>query len=493
MGGRKKKKKKNRIFARAIGWSLGIIGFIILTVYGGMVYYFQSHFFFRTQLADIDVSGMTAAEAAEEIGEEVADYLFTIYDRNGEKYQIRGVDIAYSYQPTGEELKLIDEQNAYLWPFKIMRDTFLEMEKSITYDEALLKAQIDGLAFFDEAHMIMPTNAHIEMQKDGYALVEETNGSYLLADKVHTLIKANIDIGETELVLPDDVYKKPEVTSEDEVLVRCMEEVNSYFGAEITYEIGFEKEKVDRSVISSWITIDEDYNVFFDESAVSRFVQGLASKYNTYGDVRKFKTSKGDTISIGGGDYGWVIDKEAEKAALLEEIHNGEIKTREPMYSQTAIQHGTNDIGDTYVEIDYTNQYMWYYEKGKLRLESEIVSGNIRKGNGSPDGIFKIVYKKSPAVLKGEDYESDVTYFMPFAYNVGFHDASWRNGKFGGEIYKTSGSHGCINMPIETATKLYELVHTDTPVIAYYRDKVELHAENAKISNAFSYVELNEE
>ena len=103
--------------------------------------------------------------------------------------------------------------------------------------------------------------------------------------------------------------------------------------------------------------------------------------------------------------------------------------------------------------------------------------------------MFKIVYKDSPAVLKGEDYESDVTYFMPFAYNVGIHDASWRGGKFGGEIYKSSGSHGCINAPLEVADTIYKKIEVGTPVIAYYREEVELTAENAKISNAFSYKE----
>ena len=37
-----------------------------------------------------------------------------------------------------------------------------------------------------------------------------------------------------------------------------------------------------------------------------KYVQQLASKYNTFGRKRSFKTSSGDTIEIGGGDYGWV-------------------------------------------------------------------------------------------------------------------------------------------------------------------------------------------
>ena len=216
-------------------------------------------------------------------------------------------------------------------------------------------------------------------------------------------------------------------------------------------------------------------------------MQYLATKYNTYGAVRKFKTSLGDTVEIGGGDYGWTVDKEKEEEQLLSEINTGETIEREPVYSQrAAVKNSEYDISDTYVEVDYTNQHMYYYKDGELKLESDVVTGNINRSNGSPDGVFKIIYKQSPATLVGEGYQSDVEYFMVFAYNVGFHDATWRS-QFGGQIYKSSGSHGCVNMPKEKAAELYGILETDTPVIAYYRDPVTLTAENAKFSNAYSY------
>lgn len=489
----RKKRRRARIIRRSLTLALFIVLFLILGGYIGMGFYFRSHFFYQTRLDDVDVGGMSAEAAQEMLRSEVKDYLLTVFDRNGEKYQIYGVDIAYDYNPSGEEEKLVKQQQAFLWPSKILKEKKFDMDKSITFDRELLKSEVMSLACFDSNHMVLPTNAEIQITEDGYELVPETQGSYLLSDKVYTLIEAAVEAGQSELTLTDEVYQKPEVTAEDKTLSGCMEQINSYFGAEITYDFGETSEIVDKSVISSWITVDENYNVTFDESAVAAYVQSLASKYNTYGDERKFKTSKGDTITIGGGDYGWVIDKEAEYEALLEEVKNGEVKTKEPVYSQTAVSRNKNDIGDTYIEIDYTNQHLWYYEEGKQKLDTDIVSGNINRGNGSPDGVFKIVYKKSPAVLKGENYESDVTYFMPFAYNVGIHDASWRNGKFGGSIYKTSGSHGCINVSEDAATKLYEIVETGTPVIAYYREPVRLTAENTKISNAYSYYDEEKE
>jgi len=160
--------------------------------------------------------------------------------------------------------------------------------------------------------------------------------------------------------------------------------------------------------------------------------------------------------------------------------------TREPKYEQRAFVEGADDIGNTYIEIDYTNQHLWYYKDGSLVVDSDIVSGNLNNGNGSPDGVFKVISRQSPATLKGEDYESDVTYFMPFAYNVGLHDASWRS-SFGGSIYKNGGSHGCINLPYDAADTIYKNVELGTPVVAYYRENVKLTSNNAKVSNAYSY------
>ena len=124
--------------------------------------------------------------------------------------------------------------------------------------------------------------------------------------------------------------------------------------------------------------------------------------------------------------------------------------------------------------------------EGEMILESDFVSGDMSEKNGSPDGVFKIVYKQRNATLRGEDYESSVSYFMPFAYNVGFHDATWRK-KFGGQIYKTNGSHGCINLPPAFAETLYKTIDVGMPVVAYYREPVVLVTEGAKISNAYSY------
>ena len=69
----------------------------------------------------------------------------------------------------------------------------------------------------------------------------------------------------------------------------------------------------------------------------------------------------------------------------------------------TANAHGFNDIGDTYIEVDLSEQHMYYYQNGADIFESDIVSGDMRYSDRqTPSGIYTLYYKQSPGVLRGK-------------------------------------------------------------------------------------------
>ena len=103
---------------------------------------------------------------------------------------------------------------------------------------------------------------------------------------------------------------------------------------------------------------------------------------------------------------------------------------------------------------------------GDVYLESDCVTGNYGSAD-TPKGYFSVNAKVSPCTLKGDDYTSYVTYWMPFiGGGWGLHDADWRS-SFGGSIYKGNGSHGCVNLPPSVAKKMYAKMEVGTPVIVY--------------------------
>ncbi len=470
-----------------------VLALIVLAVaaYLLLATYFKTHFYPNTTVNGTDYSLKTAEYVEKQNAATADDYLISIYDRDGNLYYISGEDFDYSYEETGEEQELIDEQESYMWPLEFTQAHDYTVSMNYVYDEDKLLRAIEKLDLFDEENYVAPTDASLEVDEDGnYTIIEETYGSTLIEEAAEQTILDAVAVGETMCTLEDDCYVQPEVLSTDAALMATLANIDAVYKAEITYEIEGEEFALTTDKIKDMVSVDADGNVSFVEDAITSFVQTMASTFNTYGRKRDFTTSLGDVIQIGGGDYGWVIDKTAEAAQIMEDLANGEPVTREPMYEQTAIGPVASDIGNTYIEIDYTNQHLYYYLDGELQLDSDVVTGKISNGNGSPDGVFKIVYKERNATLVGEGYSSPVDYFMPFAYNVGIHDASWRS-KFGGTIYKSSGSHGCVNAPYDIAQTLFNTVEVGTPVIAYYRESVKLTSESNRISNAYSYVSSN--
>lgn len=206
--------------------------------------------------------------------------------------------------------------------------------------------------------------------------------------------------------------------------------------------------------------------VTFDHDLVGEYVASLRKKYDTIFRPRKFQTSYGTELAIDQGDYGWWMNTDEETKELIEMLERGESGERVPVYRQTAASYETPDYGNSYVEINLTAQHLFLYQNGECVLESDFVSGNPVRGNGTPVGIYGITYKERDATLKGENYRTPVSYWMPFNNNVGMHDATWRS-EFGGNIYLTNGSHGCINLPYSVAQEIYGYVEKGTPVICY--------------------------
>lgn len=242
--------------------------------------------------------------------------------------------------------------------------------------------------------------------------------------------------------------------------------INRYVSTEITYDWNGQVEIVDGNLIHDWLST-EGNKVLIDAEAVRAYVELLAKRNDTYGKNRSFQTTSGNVLSLRSGAYGWKTDVEAETQALLEEIKKGKTRNKEPVYQSKGYVKGLNDIGSSYVEINLSTQHLFLYEKGIIIFEADFVSGNMANGSTTPAGVFGLTYKTTEATLQGEDYESFVHYWMPFNGNIGMHDATWRT-EFGGDIYLTNGSHGCVNLPLESAAFLYNYLREGFPVVCYY-------------------------
>ena len=120
--------------------------------------------------------------------------------------------------------------------------------------------------------------------------------------------------------------------------------------------------------------------------------------------------------------------------------------------------------GMTYVDINLANQTLTYFINGVPAISTSCVTGG--PGNNTPVGIYTINSKVPGKYLTGPTWHVWVNRWMRFNGNIGIHDASWRK-KFGGSIYKTNGSHGCVNIPFAAADQLYNTAPIGTVVFVH--------------------------
>ena len=438
----------------------------LLAIYIVGIVYYQNRFVRGTVIDQVDVSGMTIPE----LEEQVKNYSLRVIERQADgtalEEEIRGSEIGVSYISTEPLQAVLKEQNSWLWFLK--QDAVYETEALPFYEEKVLEEKIGELRGFKKEFIVEPTDAYIGdyVPGSGFELVAENRGNRLNRNKVIEVIKAAVDGMEEQVDLEENgCYEEPKVTLEDAGLQDAYARLQNYVNVVITYTFGTEKEVLDGDTIVDWIIVD-GAQVTFDRTMVEEYVASLRKKHDTVFRPRKFDTSYGTEVTVDRGDYGWWMDTEQETEELTEMLERGESGERVPVYKQMAASYETPDYGNTYVEINLTAQHLFLYQDGECVLESDFVSGNPSRGNGTPTGIYGITYKERNATLKGENYRTPVSFWMPFNNNVGMHDATWR-GEFGGNIYQTNGSHGCINLPYSVAEEIYNHVEKDTPVICY--------------------------
>ena len=210
-----------------------------------------------------------------------------------------------------------------------------------------------------------------------------------------------------------------------------------------------------------------------DRSAVEEYVSSLAEEYDNVGSKRSFTTISGKNITVDGGTYGWTIDQEKETEQLTNDINSHKNTERKPVYSFESYGEYTKTMGSTYVDVDFTQQKVRFYEDGTEKFSCSVVTGNRARGDSTPDGTYYILNRLENVIMRGDNddgtrYEEPANYWMGVTWNgIGLHDSSWRT-EFGGDIWKTNGSHGCINMPKNKIPQLFNMVEVGMPVVMHY-------------------------
>ena len=447
---------------------------ILAGVYFAFAYYYSERFLVGTFVNGTDCSGKTMKEVEAMIQKQVEEYVLVVEAIGIEKQEIKGTDIDIRYIGYNQIKEAFDKQNSYLWPKALFVGKNIKAEIVFEYSAEKLDAAITALECAKAEKQVAPTAATVVYQDGAFVIQEEKYGTQLDMAKFSDVMHSSVKTIDTDVNLEETgCYVLPRFTTESPEVVTAKEAMNNYLNAEITYSLDAIEVVLNRDAFASWIYVDENMAPVVSVEQAKKFAGTLGSKYNTANRAGELISPTGKKVGLQNATLGRLVGTDAECEQLIKDIQEGKKVTRSPILSRQAMADGQYVWGNRYVEVDITEQHMWFVQNGAVEFETDVVTG-LKGKNDTPTGIYSLLEKIPNTTLVGRIvngkplYRTPVKYWMRVTWSgIGFHDASWQS-SFGGTRYVTNGSHGCINMPPAKAGEFYNMITIGTPVVIHY-------------------------
>lgn len=500
------KTQKNKKLLLASGCTLAAVILILTAIILYQKLYYGNRWYKNTSINGVTVSGMTLDESKEALLNKCSQYSLDINGRDGGKFTLNASDISLQFTVPNELKKQFQQQHDRFQLFS--QKTNISIPFEITYEQSRLKNILNGSELIKGSKtypIVKPVSATVEYspEKKQYFCVPEIEGNTLIKANLYEAVKDAMENMDTTIVLSNtekypDVYKKPKVSSEDEALVSQLEQSNSAVSRYIVWNMGKgHSEQITPAEIAQWITWKKG-KLCYDKEAIQDWVEAFCLKYKTVGKTRTLITHNKKKVKVSGGDYGWQIDYEktvkqtmnALKASIDSEKTQAYIEApttenqnnitlkRKVIYANTAYQKDYVDFENdwdpnNYIEIDLKKQKVYVIKNGKVYYSCKAITGRPVADRETRKGVYFIKEHRTNYTLRGttpgDTYETFVKYWVRITWTgTGFHPASWQPwSRWTKDLYKTRGSHGCINLEPKAAEKIYKLAKYRMAVFIY--------------------------
>ncbi|KAB1978001.1 L,D-transpeptidase family protein [Lactobacillus crispatus] len=303
-------------------------------------------------------------------------------------------------------------------------------------------------------------------------------------DKVQTISQAEVKNIFTKQ--HTDLPSKQKYVFKSAKIDEAKKSLQKIQNAVVTYKINGQEFKLKADDLIHEVTYKGGKYKFTDVKKLHAKMEAIDQEVKTLKKSYKFTVPTGNkvngkTITVKNESYGWGIYVKKAVAAVENAFINGQdvVDGSKYIYGEgySTYAHGygksNHGIGKNYVVVSIKNQELWVVRKGKVTVHlTDVVTGTENKSNATPKGVWYIMYKESPSVLRGYNddgskYASKVQYWMPFTLSgCGLHDASWRS-DWSKSAYLTGGSHGCVNIRPAEIRSVWNNVLTNDAVIVY--------------------------
>ena len=489
----------------AIG--LAIVAGIAVAGYGAGVFAFSNIFYPNTQLVGVDVSLMTAATAKGRIESSAVNYKLTL----------EGEGFSWSYMPE-QGVSLADAENRVSaviagndpvrWPVHLMdamRGEYKPASQGALeslpsdFDEATFDADLSAAVDeFNRGRTGSFDTVSAYDESSGRFTFEKANSNRKLSfDKVALAAKSAVAGLVSKVTVTEHDFDALASDHTDDQIKQACDAANMLIGTNCVLDMaGNEVAKLDGKTLAGFIAFDAELKPSLSSDALTKWTNDFATDINTVGSTRTYTRPDGKTVTIDGGTFGWTVDTAALVSVIQTAVSN---KQTDPVNVPTAAKGDTfAKAGEadwkSYVDVDLTEQHVRYYDvDGNLAWESGCVTGKPNGDDDTPTGVWKVnsvskdgvstmlrgpkkKLKEGEELKEGEspyEWESPVDVWIPFIGNsYGLHDATWQPASAfsNPDAYKTIGSHGCVNLPLDKAKELRSLLDgkTGTAVIVHW-------------------------
>ncbi len=353
-------------------------------------------------------------------------------------------------------------QSAYKWPFELAAKSTFDLKDYVSVDEEVLTSQLKEAKFFGTEGRVVAEDAYLELnaETNSYDVVPATEGT--IVDKklfVSAVEKAIVNL---EPSISTEKYYKV-AANDTEKLQSDADKLNERINRYVAMQIGDDELEVDKETLAASLYIDDNGDVAVDSSILYWYLYDLSLEY--------------DSAEVGEG-YRKVTESNVDPAydeiveGLISDQNSDVIGVAPVEDDHETFKQKAKTDEPTYIEINIGQQLMWVYKDDELLVQTPVVTGSAADGWDTPVGDYTIIDKETDKVLNGStvgfDYKVPVNYWMRLTNSgIGIHDIDWldtSNAWDSRSVYELQGSHGCINVPNDVMSTVYNNIPVGTPV-----------------------------
>ncbi|WP_429957434.1 L,D-transpeptidase family protein [Enterococcus sp. AZ196] len=447
------KEHENQVVLRIVGIVAGAMTFFML-----IYLYFGSHFYFGSTVANVAVGGLSVSQAAQKIRQETQRVEIKMVGEN----QTVKLQISSPYKVQTEYLKKNIRRGEFSLPLK------KKAKQNLV--QAINRASFLGGKEAKDARIIYEDKKfRIEPEKSGNVI----DSARIRKELCEAFEKGTL---QTEYDLTD-FYREPEITAQDLEKQKIPQKLEEVRKRGITLKLNKKTIPLTEQMLAS--SVDDQGE--FDPELIAEWVADLEREYSTIYQPVDFTNVHGQHLRYKNvGNYGWFIDIKQSAKKIAKELKTSDTKMI-PLILKGETKKQPLHVKKNYIEVDLDNQKMYCFDKGKLVVETDVITGRYDKGTATVPGFHTIMDKRRNVDLSGVLTTGDGMYSVPVAYwlpllsygqtitEIGLHDTDHKLQYFGQPgAYRTDlGSYGCVNTPKAEVAKIYDYSYVGMPVFIY--------------------------